>query len=214
METEADGYDHKVAAADYWDTVNVQMVDANTVEIIAKKAGKTMFTEVDAISPDGAAPTQLVKDTTEAETVTIETRNRRIERGPVGSHAISGSWRAYKTKRSSNGSIIKYKRTADGFSGESPLGERFDAKFDGSYYPVEDDPGQTMVSAKLLNPNAVELTHKRQGKVVSHRICQLCPAESRFTLFSRTWTPIPQRPSTSRNSRSPGSLRLPGQTPA
>jgi hypothetical protein len=29
------------------------MVDAHTVEIIAKKTGKTMFTEVDAISPDG-----------------------------------------------------------------------------------------------------------------------------------------------------------------
>jgi hypothetical protein len=167
MEIEADGYDHKVAAADYWDTVNVQMVDAHTVEIIAKQAEKTMFTEVDAISPDGSTLTQLVKDMTEAETVTTETRNRRIDKGPAGSHAISGSWRAYKTNRSSNGSIIKYKCTADGFSGETPLGERFDAKFDGNYYPVEDDPAHTMVSAKLLNPNKVELTHKRQGKIVS-----------------------------------------------
>jgi hypothetical protein len=167
MEIEADGYDHKVATADYWDTVNVQMVDANTVEIIAKKAGKPMFTEVDAISPDGSTLTQLVKDTTEAETVTIETRNRRIDKGPVGSHAISGSWRAYETKRSNNGSIIKYQCTADGFSGETPLGERFDAKFDGNYYPVEDDPGHTMVSAKLLNPNTVELTHKRKGNTLA-----------------------------------------------
>lgn len=39
--------------AAYWDTLNVQVVDAHTVEIIAKKAGKTMLTEVDAISPDG-----------------------------------------------------------------------------------------------------------------------------------------------------------------
>jgi hypothetical protein len=167
VEIEADGYDYKVAAADYWDTVNVQIVDVHTVEIIAKKAGKTMFTEVDAISPDGRTLTQLVKDTTEADTVTIEARNRRIDKGPVGSHAISGSWRAFTTKRSSNGSTIKYKCTADGFRGETPLGERFDAKFDGNYYPVEDDPGHTMVSAKLLNPNTVELTHKRKGKIVS-----------------------------------------------
>jgi len=167
MEIEADGYDHKVAQADYWDTVNVQMVDAHTVEIIAKKAGKTMLTEVDAISPEGDMLTQLVMDTTEADTVTIETHNRRVESGPAGSHAVSGTWRAYKTNRSSNGSIIKYKCTADGFSGETPLGERFDAKFDGNYYPVEDDPGETMVSAKLLSPNAVDLTHKRKGKIVS-----------------------------------------------
>jgi len=77
MEVKADGDDHKVAGTAYWDTLNVQMVDAHTVVIIAKKAGKTMLTEVDAISPDGSTLTQLVKDTTEAETVTIETSYRR-----------------------------------------------------------------------------------------------------------------------------------------
>ena len=45
MEVKADGYDQKVAETAYWDTLNVQMVDAHTVEIIAKKAGKTMLTE-------------------------------------------------------------------------------------------------------------------------------------------------------------------------
>jgi len=38
------------------------MVDAQTVEIIAKKAGKTTLTEVDAISPDGSTLTHLVKE--------------------------------------------------------------------------------------------------------------------------------------------------------
>jgi len=166
-EVRADGYDQKVTETAYWDTLNVQMVDAHTVEIIAKKAGKTMPTEVDAISPDGNTLIQLVKDTTEAETVTIETRNRRIEKGPDGSHAISGSWRAYQTNRSRNGSIIKYKCTADGFGAETPLGERFYAKFDGNDYPVEDDPGRTMVSAKLIDPEIVELTSKRNGEVVA-----------------------------------------------
>jgi hypothetical protein len=61
MEVEADGNDHKVAETAYWDTLNAQMVNAHTVEIIAKKAGKTMLTEVDAISPDGSTLTQLVK---------------------------------------------------------------------------------------------------------------------------------------------------------
>jgi hypothetical protein len=145
MEVKADGDDHKVAETAYWDTLNVQRVDACTVVIIAKKAGKTMLTEVDAISPDGNTLSQVVKDTTEAETVTIETRNRRIKKGPEGSHAISGSWHAYRTTRSRNGSVIKYKCTAEGFGAETPLGERFDARFDGKDYPVEDDPGRTMV---------------------------------------------------------------------
>ncbi len=175
MEVKADGDDHKVAGTAYWDTLNVQMVDAHTVVIIAKKAGKTMLTEVDAISPDGSTLTQVVKDTTEAETVTIETRNRRIKRGPDGSHTISGSWRAYKTNRSRNGSLINYKCTADGFSAESPLGERFNAKFDGKDYPVEDDPGGTMVSAKLLSADTVELTSKRNGEVVAIKRMSVAP---------------------------------------
>src|SRR5260370_20042292 len=134
-----------------------------------------MLTEVDAISPDGTTLTQVVKDTTKAEMVTIETRNRRIEKGPNGSHAISGSWRAYKTNRSRNGSIIKYTCTADGFIAETPLGEGFNAKFDGKDYPVEDDPGRTMVSAKLLSPDTIELTSKRNGRGVAIKQMSVAP---------------------------------------
>jgi hypothetical protein len=175
MEIAADGDDHKVTESAYWDTVNVQMVDARAVVFIAKKAGKTMFTEVDAVSPDGRMLTQMVKDTTEAGTVTIETRSRRIAKAPPGSHAISGSWRAYETHRSRNGSITQYKCTADGFSAETPLGEKFSARFDGKDYPVEDDPAGTMVSAKLLNPNSIELTTKRNGKVVAIKQMSVAP---------------------------------------
>jgi hypothetical protein len=175
LEIAADGDDHKVAESAYWDTVNVQTVDAHTVLFIAKKSGKTMFTEVDAVSPDGSTLTQLVKDTTEGATVTMETRNRRIANAPPGSHAISGSWRAYETHRSRNGSITQYKCTADAFSAETPLGEKFNAKFDGKDYPVEDDPAGTMVSAKILNPSEVELTTKRKGKVVAIKQMSVAP---------------------------------------
>ena len=166
IEVKADGHDQKIAGSSYFDTESVRVVDAYTVEFIAKKAGKTMFTEIDTISPDRGTLTQALKDTTEAQPVTIETLSERVDKGPAGSHALSGSWRAYKINRSKNGATIKYRCTADGFSAETPIGERFDAKFDGKDYPVEDDPGHTMVSVKLLNPNAVEVTSKRNGKVV------------------------------------------------
>ena len=165
-EITADGTDQKVPETGYWDTVSVRVVNDHTVEIISKKAGKTMFTEVDTVSPDGRTLTQLVKDTTEAEAVTIETISKRVEEAPAGSHVLSGSWQAYKTNKSKNGSTIRYKCTAEGFSAETPLGEKFDARFDGNYYPVEDDPAHTMVSLKLLSPNSVEQTAKRDGKIV------------------------------------------------
>ena len=167
VEVPADGIDHKVAETDYWDTLNVRSLDPHVVQIIAKKASKTMYLEIASVSPDGSILTQVIKDSTEADTVTIQTLARRLEKGPPEAHAISGSWRAYQTVRSSNGSLITYKCTPEGFSGQTPLGEKFDAKFDGNFYPVEDDPGHTLVAAKLLDPNTVELTHKRNDKIVS-----------------------------------------------
>ena len=165
-EINADGTDQKVPETGYWDTVSVRVVNDHTVEIISKKAGKTMFTEVDTVSQDGRTLTQLVKDTTEAEAVTIETISKRVEEAPAGSHVLSGSWQAYKIEKSKNGSTIRYKCTAERFSAETPLGEKFDARFDGNYYPVEDDPAHTLVSLRLLSPNSVEQTAKRDGKIV------------------------------------------------
>lgn len=165
-EVKADGREHEIAESAYWDTESVRIVDAYTIEIITKKAGKTLFTETDTVSPDGGTLTQLVRDTTEAEAVTIETLSKRVEQGPAGDHLLSGSWQAYKVNRSKNGSTITYRCTADGFSAETPLGEKFHAKFDGKDYLVEDDPAHAMVSVKLLSPDTVEQTNKRDGKVV------------------------------------------------
>jgi hypothetical protein len=167
VEVKADGVDHAFAETDYWDALNVRQIDPRTVELIAKKAGKTMFMEFTSVSADGSTLTRVIKDSTESDTVTIETLAHRLAKGPPEAHAISGSWRAYKTNRSDNGSLITYKCTKEGFSGETPLGEKYSAKFDGNFYPVEDDPGHTMIAAKLLNPNTVELTHKRKDKIVS-----------------------------------------------
>jgi hypothetical protein len=62
IDIKADGYNHKTRETDYWDTLNVQAVDARTLVLIAKKVGRTTFTEVDSISKDGNTLTQMVKD--------------------------------------------------------------------------------------------------------------------------------------------------------
>src|SRR2546430_1333852 len=74
----ADGNDQQVPANGYWDTISVRIVDDHTVELIYKKAGKIMFNEVNTVSLDGNTLTQVVKDTTEAEAVTIETYSKRV----------------------------------------------------------------------------------------------------------------------------------------
>jgi hypothetical protein len=167
VEINPDGYDHKVPDTAYWDTLNAQAVDAHTLVLIAKKSGRTIFTEIDSVSSDATTLTQMVKDTTEAATVTIETQSHRVDARPTGANTISGVWKAFKASRSLNGSLIKYTCTKDSFSAESPLGERYTANFDGNFYPVEDDPGHTTVSAKRIDARTVELTSMRNGKVVS-----------------------------------------------
>jgi hypothetical protein len=162
----ADGEDQKVPATGYWDTVSVRIVDDHTVEVTSKKAGKPMFTETDTVSPDGDTLTQVVKDTTEAEAVAFESEFRRIAPATPGAHVLSGSWQIFKQSRSANSTIISYKCTSQGFSAETPLGEKFDAKFDGKFYLIEDDPAHTMVAVKRINANTVEMTNQRDGKIV------------------------------------------------
>jgi hypothetical protein len=162
----ADGSDQKVPPTGYWDTVSVRIVDDRTVEIISKKSGKPMFTETDTLSADGNTLTQVMKDTTEAEAVTFESDFRRVALPPAGAHPVSGSWQVFKQSRSANSTIIKYKCSPQEFSAETPLGEKLEAKFDGKLYEMQDDPGHTMVSVKLINPYTVEQTNVRQGKIV------------------------------------------------
>jgi hypothetical protein len=157
----ADGQDHSVPEGPYWNTASVHAVDGRTVEIITRQNGRMFYSETDTVSPKGSELVQLVKDTTEAEAVTTETRFRRIKKGPVGAHAVSGAWRAYQVEKSRNSLIIKYKCTADGFSAETPLGEKYDAKFDGKFVLTEDDPALTMVAVKRIDERTVEVTIKR-----------------------------------------------------
>jgi hypothetical protein len=166
LEIRADGQDHEIKPTEYSDAMNVRIVDEHTVEVVSKKAGKAMFIETETVSADGNTLIQVLKDTTESEAVTFVTTSRRIALRPTGAHLVSGSWQAIKTTRSKNGSIISYKCTAEGFSAETPLGEKLVAKFDGKYYPIEDDPWHTMVSVKLIDPNTIEQANQRNGKVV------------------------------------------------
>lgn len=162
----ADGTDQKVPPTGYWDTVSVRIMDGHTVQLVSKKGGKPMFAETDTVSADGDQLTQVVKDMTEAEAVTFENLYKRIAPAAPNSHALSGTWQVFKQSRSENSTRITYKCTAEGFSAWTPLGERLDAKFDGKFYMMEDDPGHTMVAVKMINPHTIEQTNKRDGKVV------------------------------------------------
>ena len=166
MDIKADGQDQTVTGSNYFDTRSVKVADDHTVAITDKKGGKTIYTETDTVSSDGSSLSQKFNDQSEAQPVTGEVTMTRVSAGPSGSHALSGSWRTEKVDISNNGLTVTYEATANGLKMSDPVGDNFDAKFDGKDYPINGDPGQTMVALKKVNANTIEATFKRNGKVV------------------------------------------------
>jgi len=168
IEVKADGSDQKVTGHTYYDTVSARIVDDNTAEITNKKDGKTVYTETDAVSSDGNMLSTKFSDQTggNKEPVTGEIVYKRVGKRPAGAHAISGSWRGEKvTSVSNNGLTVTYQGTENGLKMTAPTGQSYDAKFDGKDYPIDGDPGHTMVSLKRIG-DSVEETDKRDGKVI------------------------------------------------
>jgi hypothetical protein len=167
VSVKADGSEQKVTGHPYFDTIAVKVVDASSVEIIQKKDGKVMYTDTATVSSDGNTLNDKFTDTTGTQPVTGEVTSKRVAPGPAGAHALSGSWRTEKVNSvSDNGLTITYQGTENGLKMSDQNGNSYDAKFDGKDYPINGDPGHTMVSLKRVSNNTIEETDKRDGKVV------------------------------------------------
>jgi hypothetical protein len=163
----ADGTEQKVTGHPYYDTIAVKVVDASSVEIIEKKEGKVMLTDKMAVSPDGNTLNDKFTDTTGSQPVTGEVTSTRVAPAPAGAHPVTGAWKTEKVNSvSSNGLTVTYQSTADGLKMSDPNGNSYDAKFDGKDYPIQGDPGHTMVSLKKIGADTIEEIDKRDGKVV------------------------------------------------
>jgi hypothetical protein len=165
VKVKADGSEQKVTGHDYYDTLVVKIVDAKTVERTAKLAGKVTGVYTFSVSADGSTLIGKFTDYTGAKPATVGFTEKRVAAGPAGSHAVSGSWTADKTTDANDAvTIVSYKMTDDSFS-MNANGQSYNAKFDGKEYPIEGDPGHTMVTLKRVDANTVIETDTRQGKV-------------------------------------------------
>jgi hypothetical protein len=163
----ADGTDQKVTGHAYYDMVAVKVVNANSVEFIQKKDGKVMLTDTATISSDGNTLTDKWTDSSGTQPVNGEAMSTRVAPAPAGAHALSGSWRTEKFNSiSENGLTVTYEGTENGLKMSDPNGNSYDAKFDGKDYPINGDPGHTLVSLKRIGNDTIEETDKRDGKIV------------------------------------------------
>jgi hypothetical protein len=170
MDVKADGQDQKVSGHPYYDMVSIKLVDDRTIAETDKKNGKTVATSKTWVSADGNTLMFEFSDSsaTNADPVTGKGEEKRVAKGPAGSHAISGSWRMSKMDTlSDNAMTITYKVSGDSLSMNSPTGQSYTAKLDGTEAPYKGDPGTTSVSVKKVDKNTMEETDKRDGKVIS-----------------------------------------------
>ena len=157
----------KVTGHPYYDMIAVRVVNPSSIEVIEKKDGKVMATDSYTVSADGNTLTDKFTDTTGTQPVTGEVTSTRVAPAPAGAHAVSGSWRTSKVEGvSSNGLTLTYQGTANGLKMSDPNGYGYNANFDGKDYPMQGDPGKTMVSLKRIDANTIEETDKRDGKII------------------------------------------------
>jgi hypothetical protein len=166
----ADGQDQKVTGHPYYDMASIKVIDGRTIEEIDKKNGKVVATSKTWVSADGNTLMFEFTDSsaTNADPVTGKGEETRVDKGPAGSHAISGSWRTSKMDTiSDNGLTFTYKVAGDSLTMTNLTGQSYTAKLDGTEAPYKGDPGTTSVSVKKTGMNAMEETDKRDGKVIS-----------------------------------------------
>jgi hypothetical protein len=185
LEVKADGKDQPVSGSKYFDSVAVTADQPFTVDLVYKKGGKTVDTEQWTVSPDGGTLTEKSTQRPEgsSQPVNSQITLARVQKGPQGAHAISGTWRPDRMDSvSDSGAMATFHSTGDGMSYSTPTGLSYDAKFDGKDYPIKNDPGNTMVSLRKIDDHTIQETDKRDGKVISVNRLTVSPDGKMMTI--------------------------------
>jgi hypothetical protein len=166
IKIKADGQDQSVTGQNY-DTLAVQVVDANTLHVTGKKAGKPEFDQTRTASADGntltVSSTNYPADG--SASYKAESKWARVSKGPAGSNGTSGSWRIQNVDEDTAGLTTTWKGDGSTLSMSTPTGESWEAKLDGKEYPVKGIYANETVSVKSLGERSIEVTYKRDGKV-------------------------------------------------
>ncbi|MGA2689432.1 MAG: hypothetical protein ABSE85_15325 [Candidatus Korobacteraceae bacterium] len=170
VDVKANGEDQKVTGHPYFDTIAIKAVNDHEVQETDKKAGKTVATSSMTVSPDGNTLTFEFSDSSNTNGAPVTGKGEAMRVGakaPAGANAISGSWRTTKMENLSDNAITwTYKVSGDELTMNSPTGQSYTAKMDGSEAPMKGDPGVTTVSVKSMGKSTIEETDKRDGKVI------------------------------------------------
>lgn len=182
IEVKADGQDQPVTGQTY-DTIAVHVVDANTIQLTGKKAGKTEFEATRTASQDGKMLTISRTDhpADGSQPFKVEVKMAQVSKGPAGSNGTSGSWRIQNVTEDAAALTSTWKSVGDGLSISTPTGFGWEAKLDGKDYPVKGTYASETVSLKSLGDHSIEVTYKRDGKIETVDKITVSPDGKRMT---------------------------------
>ena len=161
----ADGTDQPVPDHAYLDHESVKIVNASTVELTDKQAGKVMATLTMTVAPDGSKLIGKFTNYSGEKPFSGTFTEKRVAPGTPGAHSLSGSWMQDSLADMSDAGLTGSLQSTPNGLKMMWNGQTTDAKFDGKEYPTVGDPGKTMVTLKRVNDTQFEETDRRQGKV-------------------------------------------------
>jgi len=167
MNLKADGMDQAVTGQTY-DTLAVKVVKPDEIQVTTKKDGKTTGDSTRTASDDGK--TLTIMGTTyprDGSPYKYTVKFMRVANGPAGSNKTSGSWRIQSIDEENPGVTMTFKVTGDEVGYSTGAGENWTAKFGGAEVPVKGIYANETVSVKKLSDRSIELTRKRDGKVIA-----------------------------------------------
>jgi hypothetical protein len=162
----ADGQDHAVTGQSF-DTMAVQIVDANTIHLTGKKAGNIQFETTRTASQDGEilTSTTTVYAADGSQAYKAEGKYTRVSKGSGGSNATSGSWRVQNINEDAAGLFSTWMSAGDKLSMSTPAGISWEGKLDGKEYRVKENSTRETVSLKRLGERSIKVTIRRDGKI-------------------------------------------------
>jgi hypothetical protein len=185
VELLADGHDQPISGDPCFDTISVNVVNSLTTRETDKRKGKIVGTSMMVVSSDGHTATVEWTESCNANGDVIAGKDilSRVEKGPRGAHAISGSWRlAQRVSRSDNALIATIRLDGNTFHFSDPAGQSFAAPLDGTDTPVKGGLGNAVVSVVRIGTNTIQETEKRDSKVVTITRFTLAEDEQTMTI--------------------------------
>lgn len=158
-----DGRDHAVDGDPTLDTLAVKLLDARTVQTIAKKDGKVAVRSTLKISDDGKTLVRQTTETVNGHPSNEEVSFTHVATGPTGSHWLSGSWRRVKVASLSE-STVTFRTEGRTLSMSSPHGGSYTAQIDGPPAPLKGDRSGDAVTVRMKDASTMEEVALRNGK--------------------------------------------------